>query len=56
MLPPDFYILPVRADSNFPLGFGIDGSTSITSENILCVLIPGPYLTVEVKLLSNEKT
>lgn len=52
MLPPDFYILLVRADSSFPLVFGIDGSTSIAGENILCILFPGPYLTVEIKLLS----
>lgn len=56
MLPPDFSVLPVRTDSNFPLVFGIDGSTSITHENILCILFPGSYLTVEIKLLSNEKT
>lgn len=55
MLPADFYILLVRADSNFPSVFGIDGSTSIATENILSILFPGPYLAVEIKLLSNEK-
>lgn len=43
MLPPEFCILPVRADSNFPSGFGIDGSTSIASENILSILFPALF-------------
>lgn len=56
MLPPDLYILLVRSNSSFPLVFGIGVSAGIASENLLYILFPGPYLTVEIKLLSNEQT